>query len=345
VNQSNVVSLNKNLCPVCHLTFNGQLAKCPCDGAQLIKILKPRIESTIVPGYRLLDQIGQGGTGLVYKAVKQATNEIVAIKILHLSLVNDLEMVRRFKQEADLTMKLSSENVVSVKEYGVVYDGRPYLVMEYLEGFSLGSWMNKAGALDPLQALPAFIQVASGLAHIHEQGIAHRDIKPNNIMLSSWHAKDNVVKIVDFGIAKKCMESSLQAVSITSDGETIGSPLYMSPEQCLGRPVNHQTDIYSLGVVMYEALTGRPPFIDRNTVKIMSKHAYEAPAPMGLGQSAGAEGIEYIIMRALAKRPGDRYELVTHMKSELQFCLYRMQMEDRAAKIAEKETANATEAA
>jgi serine/threonine-protein kinase len=282
-----------------------------------------------LPGYRLEDEIGTGSTSKVFKARRTATNELVAVKILYPSLVDNWETVKRFQQEAELTKRLTSRHIVAVQAHGLAKDGRPYMVMDYIEGVTVNSLFDKEGALAPERALPILIQVAAGLAHAHNHGIMHRDIKPNNLMLMDKHNKRDHVQIVDFGIAKKWAESGNNSTIMTPAGDSIGSPLYMSPEQCLGKGMDHRTDIYSLGTVMYEMLTGRPVFTARDAVAVMTKHVKEAPAPLGLPESAAFAGIEHIVLKALAKRANDRYAHISERKSELQFCVDRMRMENR----------------
>jgi serine/threonine protein kinase len=314
---------SKRLCLVCNLVFTGNLTICPCDGSQLAIAPKPKIEAEIVPGFRLKRQIGQGSAGIVYQATRIATGESVAIKILRLSLVSDLEVVRRFKQEVELTSRLSSRHIVTVKEFGLVYDGRPYMVMDYIDGCCLSSLVGEECAMSSDRALPIFIQVAIGLANAHEHGIMHRDIKLSNIMLVGSKPND-VVKIVDFGIAKQWLNNSNSSMGFTLAGEAVGSPSYMSPEQCLGTTVDQRTDIYSLGCVMYETLTGRPVFEGQNAVAVMSKHINEIPSPMALPTSCVSAELERIAFKAMAKNPEDRYATANQLKSALQFSLYKL---------------------
>jgi serine/threonine-protein kinase len=306
------------------------MSHCPHDGSQLTILASDQIDPGTVPGFRLEEEIGQGATGLVYKATRIGTSESLAIKILHLSLVGDVEMVQRFKQEAELTSSLSSRHIVGVKEYGLLKDGRPYMVMDYIQGCCVSSIVDEEGAMAPHRALPIFIQVAIGLAHTHEHGIMHRDIKLNNIMLVNNKDDHDLVKIVDFGIAKQWLKSDVDGAVLTLAGAALGSPLYMSPEQCLGRKMDHRTDIYSLGSVMYEMLTGRPIFSGPDPISIMKQHIYEPPLPMDLPISCASAEIEPIVLKALAKNPADRYSSVNELKSDLQFSLYSLQMANPA---------------
>jgi serine/threonine protein kinase len=319
---SDIFFISKRFCFVCNQVFTGDLMKCPSDGSPLTVVSEPQNNPDIVPGFRLEKKIGQGATGMVYKAACLRTSEVVAVKILHLSLLNDLDMVKRFKQEAELTSQLSSPHIVAVKKFGLIDDGRPYMAMDYIDGSCVSSIIEDEGAMAPHRALPIFIQVAAGLAHAHAKGIMHRDIKLNNIMLIEKNNERDIVKIVDFGIAKQwAQKDGNTSPPLTLAGEAIGSPLYMSPEQCLGKTMDNRTDIYSLGSCMYEALTGRPLFTGENAFTIMTKHIHELPEAMDLPQFPAFIEIERIVFRALAKNPDERYATVTDLKSDLELVL------------------------
>jgi serine/threonine protein kinase len=301
------------------------MLKCPCDGSPLTVLHNEIIEANLIPGFEIQAETGHGSTGKVYKAKRLASGETVAIKILHLPLVDDLELVQRFKQEAELTSRLSSRHIVAVTEYGLLNDGRPYMVMDYIEGPCVSTIVTEEGPMSPERALPIFIQVATGLAHAHEQGIMHRDIKLTNIMLVEQDGEHDVAKIVDFGIAKQWQKSTCDETALTMAGEALGSPLYMSPEQCRGKAMDHRTDIYSLGSVMYEMLTGRALFNGPDAISIMTQHIMQPPSPMALPPSEVSREIEEIVFKALAKDPDDRHANVNALRSELQFCHYNLQ--------------------
>jgi serine/threonine-protein kinase len=307
--------------------YRGELKKCPTDGAALTLVPDADEKLEEVPGFTLQSTIGFGSAGKVYKAQCHKTNSPVAIKILHQSLINDLETVKRFKQEIELTSRISSPHIVAIKEYGLLNDGRPYMVMDYIEGVCVSNIVEEKGAMHALRALPIFIQVAGGLAHTHAQGIMHRDIKLNNIMLINKDKERDVVKIVDFGIAKQWTRmDGNSAAPLTLAGEAVGSPLYMSPEQCLGKEIDHRTDIYSLGSVMYETLTGRSVFRGDNAFTIMTKHINEMPQSLGLPKSAEYQEIERIVMKALAKKADERYATAADLQADLEACLAALKL-------------------
>ncbi len=304
------------LCLVCNLDYIGSLQRCPKDGSPLVLLESAPPLADQVPGYILEKEIGKGATGKIYKAIETETNSVSAIKIMHEFLANEQEIVARFNQEAALTHRLNSPHTVGVKKFSWLSDGRPYIVMEYVEGVSASSLISE----EPIaaeRAVPIFIQIASGLSHAHKHGIMHRDIKPSNIMLVNEGTRD-LVKIVDFGCAKRLSASDKSALHLTNQGEAVGSPIYMSPEQCQGHPIDHRTDIYSLGCVMYEMLTGRPIFSARDIIQLMHKHINEDPAPLNLPTAFMATELNRIVRKAVAKNPNHRFQDANEIKQELE---------------------------
>lgn len=311
----------KRLCLLCQLVFVGTTRLCPNDGTPLVAIQDPLIGTVLAQGYRLMEQIGRGAMGSVYRAESvDDPDEVVAVKVLHKSLLNDVEPVRRFQLEAKLTSRLSHRNIVSVDDYGVIDDGRPYMIMDIIEGTGINDIIEREGPMDVLRALPIFQQLASGLAHAHANNIVHRDVKLSNIMLVNIGQQRDVVKLVDFGIAKEFdLDSELASSheSVTAAGQVVGSPLYMSPEQCMGQPLDHRTDIYSLGCVMYYVLTGRPVFSAESVIELMQQQISRQPGSMASPQHAVPEFVEDIVLNCLAKMPEDRYQSMAEVENEL----------------------------
>jgi len=307
------------LCLSCNSTFDVTFAKCPSDGSQLVFIDAGQPTIDVVPGFDLLEEIGHGATGRVYRAVHTASGTVVAMKVLHQSLLDQAELVGRFNREAELTSRLSSPQTVAVREFGWLVDGRPYIAMDHIQGYCASSLLESGFSVPLGRALPIFAQVASGLAHAHAQGVMHRDIKPNNIMLVVENGVHDIVKIVDFGIAKSL--AGTDAVTLTRAGEALGSPVYMSPEQCSGGAIDHRTDIYSLGCVMYELLSGRPIFEADSPFEMMTKQIHDVPQSLGLQPSAQVAEIERIIFKAVAKNPADRYQRADELQLDLQNCM------------------------
>src|SRR5579885_2448832 len=224
--------------------------------------------------YDVLAVIGTGGMGTVYKVLDKTTKRTLAVKVLQPDLSNDQTALRRFEQEAEAAAQLNHPNLVSVLSYGKTKNGAPYLVMDYFEGESLSAILKKETALDSGRALALFHQICEGLAHAHAQGVIHRDIKPANIIVSRTESGE-VARVVDFGIAKILPVSNRETHNLTETRQVFGSPHYMSPEHCLGFKMDERSDIYSLGCLMYEALTGNPPFAVNDAIQAVIKHINE----------------------------------------------------------------------
>ncbi|MDR3612083.1 MAG: serine/threonine-protein kinase [Candidatus Obscuribacterales bacterium] len=269
------------------------------------------VGQVIAGKYQILSQLGKGGMGAVYKVRQIFLDEIFALKLLALSNIMSGVQLRRFQQEAKAARSLSHQNLVKVHDFGVLENEQPYLVMDYVDGPTLAEYLRTNGTLTVKQAKLLCTQLCSGLAHAHDKGIVHRDIKPSNIIVVSEHelGTEGSIKIVDFGIAK-IMTNEHNLQQLTRTGEIFGSPFYMSPEQCLGTPVDQRSDIYSLGCVLFESLTGTPPFIGSNSLRTMVLHE-TAPIPSLKEASLSKEfpeAIERIVAKMLAKSPADRYE-------------------------------------
>lgn len=258
--------------------------------------------------YEILSTIGQGAMGVVYRANDPLLERIVAIKTISLDLSRDEfeEFERRFYREASSAGRLNHPNIVTIHDVGNT-DHIAYMAMEFLEGVELRDVLDAGGTLAPDRVAEIVSQVADGLAFAHRNGVVHRDIKPSNIMILS----NGSVKITDFGIA--LIPSSSRTVA----GMILGSPKYMSPEQVVGQEVDGRADIFSLGVVLYEMLTGRPPFVGENISAIMFRILNEMPTAPGEVKAGLPHAFNYIVSRALAKHPDDRYQSVAEMAEDL----------------------------
>lgn len=262
--------------------------------------------------YEVLETIGRGGMGTVYKALQRNLDRVVAVKMLSEELAADPEFRARFQQEATIIARLNHPNIVAV------HDIEPHnhtfcIIMEYLEGETLQAKIDRDVVLSERDALSVAAQVARALHYAHEHGIVHRDIKPDNIHISA----DGVVKVMDFGIAR-----FLQSKLKTQTGISMGTPRFMSPEQVTGKNVDGQTDLYSLGICLYMALTGRVPFDGENAITIATRHLYEPPeAPSAINPSI-TPGAEKVVLKALEKGKADRYrdgaEMATALEAALQ---------------------------
>ncbi|CAN5249042.1 hypothetical protein BH10CYA1_BH10CYA1_09660 [soil metagenome] len=279
--------------------------------------LNPQVGQLVGERYRLLLEIGQGGMGVVYKAEQIFLQKICALKILKGGELSSTKLAR-FHNEAKAASRLSHRNVVSVTDFGVWHDSTPYFVMDYFEGITLQEQISKHGALAVDETLEIFSQLCDGLAYAHEQGIVHRDIKPGNILLTLCEGEP-IVRILDFGIAK-IVNLQAPAQSLTTTGEVFGSPLYMSPEQCLGQTVDMRSDIYSLGCTIFELLTGAPPFEGANALSTMMMHQGQVPLTLREA-SLGCdfpEQIERIVAKMLVKDQNNRYQTVDAIKLDLE---------------------------
>ncbi len=268
--------------------------------------------------YEILELVGKGGMSVVYKAKHTGMGKIFAVKLLHLHLADDEISQKRFKQEAQASSNLNHPGIVSVHDYGEDFHNMPYLVMDYIEGPSLSEILKESGNLSLERFLSIMQQVTSALAHAHASGIVHRDLKPSNIMITRAEGKEQA-KIVDFGIAKVLSQSNEGAQQLTQTGEIFGSPLYMSPEQCSGSIIDQRTDIYALGCVMYEALSGKLPHKGNTVIETMHKHVNEQPPPLVAPQipDADRQKIELMLLKCLAKLPEDRFQNTVEIESEL----------------------------
>lgn len=279
------------------------------------------VATVIGERYLITKMIGKGGMSTVYQARHQLTNKIVAVKMLNVDLLSDTKSFRRFHLEAKAASALNHNNVVAVHDFGSTADGVPYLVMDYLEGKDLKEIIKETHGLPTQQAIRIFVQCCDALSAAHDQGVVHRDLKPSNIMLTAQGDQTDVVKIVDLGIAKVMPTSGVEALSdLTHTGEVFGSPTYMSPEQSKGAQIDHRSDIYSFGCVMYETLTGVPPFTGSNTLEVLSKHLTEQPVPIALANSKveHAELFDAIVLRCLAKDPSERFQSMREVKEAIE---------------------------
>ncbi len=279
------------------------------------------IGCTLGGRYRILERVGGGGMGHVYKARCQLLDRTVAVKVLNPALAEDQEFLRRFRREARAAASLSHPNVVSVYDVGQQGDIH-YLVMEFLEGEDLKRYI-KRGRPSVREALMIARQIAQALAHAHQQGLIHRDIKPHNILLTAY----GTVKVTDFGIAR----AAVPGATLTYEGTIIGSVHYISPEQARGEPAGPRSDLYSLGVVLYEMLTGKVPFHGTTALGVAMQHLRARPrAPRELDPSIPA-AVNALVLKALEKDPDRRFQTAEEMVRAIDACLEQLSRQEAEA--------------
>ena len=273
------------------------------------------LSENIADNFTILGKLGEGATGSVYLARENATSEEVAIKLLTKDLLSDPRSIEGFDREATAVSKLSHPNLVCIRDHGVPLRGAPYLIMDYITGVDLATILARHGALSAAEVVDIFTQVATALAYAHERGILHRDLKPANIIVSAEGVCP--IKVVDFGMSRliKKWQRSSQATEAET-AELIGCPYYMSPEQCQGENLDARSDIYSLGCVMYEALSGHPPFEQRNPVKVILSHMKEKPRRIAVA-SGQQSTVESVIFKCLEKDPNHRYQSARKVMDDL----------------------------
>jgi tetratricopeptide (TPR) repeat protein/predicted Ser/Thr protein kinase len=315
----------------CHNQFGEEHVQCPTDQTMLVTPpADPLAGSALADQYETERLIGSGGWSLVYRAKQKSLGRPVAIKILHSHLMFDPDKVMRFQREAESASKFNHPAIPSVYDFGVMHTGQPYMIMAYVEGRSLAEVVAQDGPLPFDKAVDIFIQTASGLQSAHERGVIHRDIKPSNILLTKDKGE---VKILDFGLAKLVdIGAGEVAATLTQAGHTIGTPAYMSPEQCLGQNLDARSDIYSLGCVMFEMVTGQRPFEGRDAFEAMSLHLR---GDISFDETAIKEtippAVEACILKALEKNPADRYQSAQELTNALSAIHSQNQMRHSAA--------------
>jgi hypothetical protein len=257
--------------------------------------------------YEILELVGRGGMGVLYRARDAVLERDVALKMMLLDFTTDQTARDRFQREARAVARLQHRNVVTIHELGEV-DGAPYIVMEFLSGRDLDAMLKGDMKLTLAQKLDVVIQLCDGLGYAHEQGIVHRDVKPGNVRV----LEDSTVKILDFGIAKFAQSS------ITQSGTIMGTPSYMAPEQIMGKPVDGRADLFSVGVLLYELLSGQKPFSGESPTTVVYQIMHVEPPPVNAAVPELPDSLHEIVSRALQKNPDDRYSRASELAADLQ---------------------------
>ncbi len=287
-------------CPQCNLKYPSESTSCFVDGAELVEIQDPRIGTTVGGRYLIEEVIGEGGMATVYGARHRLVDRPCAVKIMSASFAGNEVIRERFRREAKAAQKLAHPNIIEIFDQGDTGDGSLYLVMELLRGESLADILERDKI--PLErALPILIQIARALARAHDLEVVHRDLKPENIFIAKLDDGSDLVKLLDFGIARSMQDSRL-----TGAGEVFGTPQYMAPERITSIDAGPPADLYAVGVIMYEMLTGRLPFDAADIATFFVKHMKEPPPPPRSFDPSIPEPVERLILELLAKDPKDR---------------------------------------
>jgi serine/threonine-protein kinase len=304
------------VCPQCGTEYETGSRFCPKDGSPLRPKAAgdPLVGRVIADRYLILARIGEGGMGRVYLAEHVKMTRQCAIKVMNPSLVTDSESLQRFAREASNAARILHPNVAAVFDYGEA-EKIVYLVMEYVDGESLSTILEREHVLEPRRAIEIARQVADGLAAAHELGIVHRDLKPDNVIIARTRGGKEIPKVVDFGIAKAMSEAPQDA--LTRSGLVIGTPEYMSPEQLLGDPVDARADIYSLGCILYQMLTGEPAFAAESREQMIRRRLHETPPHVREVLPALPRRLDTLIVHMLARSPADRLASAAEARDQL----------------------------
>ncbi len=310
-------------CKTCGGFFEDEAELCPADGAPLVVLQgqgdDPLLGQVLDRRYRILSQIGRGGMGTVYRALQTSTRREIALKVIRGDL--SVDATRRFMVEAHTTSALRNVHTVTIYDFGQAEDGLLYLAMELLQGRSLEGLLAAEPRLPWRRALRIVAQVAESLQEAHEKGIVHRDLKPGNILLVPMGDDPDFVKVLDFGIAK--LEREGMTTNLTGTGMVLGTPRYMSPEQARGEVIDARCDLYSLGVLLFECLVGRPPFEGEHPLSVMMKHCQDPPPSLAAalpGQPL-PEGIQHLLDGLLAKQRDERIASAAEVRERVRTIL------------------------
>lgn len=325
------------LCPECFSEFQDDVESCPQDSILLTPIEPdPLIGTKLQDRYIIQSILGRGGMGVVYKAHHEQMDRVVAIKMLHSHMVSDADAMKRFHREAKAVSRVRHRHSIMLYDFGVTPTGQPFIVMDYVEGTNLKRLIKQEGKLPLDRVDHIFQQVVDALSCAHTEGVIHRDLKPENIMLTERANDSDFVQVVDFGISKlKSRDEEGQSeYNITRIGDVCGSPPYMSPEQCLSaKPIDFRSDVYALGVVLYEALSGRLPFKAKTAIEMIDCHLYAPPTPLKAANPdlALCDSLNNMLMKALQKEPERRQQSMQEFGRDMAEAIRRDHVKVRSA--------------
>ncbi len=302
-------------------------ANAPADATVASHRMDALVGTVLAKRYELKSFIGQGGMSVVYKAVDKQLGKTVAVKLLLPHLVNDPITFQRFQQEARAASSLSHANIVTIYDFGAGEENEPYIVMDYLDGTPLNEAIKMLRGLALERSVAIFVQIADALQCAHTNNVLHRDLKPSNVLLIHQGPSLDIVKLVDFGIAKLIPQDGGESLHLTKTGEVFGSPFYMSPEQCRGEKVDARSDIYSMGCLMYEVIAGKPPIVGANLMETLYRQLSEVPPSFSVAcpESKVPERLEAIVFKALHKDPAMRQQSMDELAAELHEFLNQME--------------------
>jgi|ERR1051326_2877514 serine/threonine-protein kinase len=296
------------ICPVCGKEYSDTITLCTADAAVLRSADDPLLGQTLAEKYLIEELIKRGGMGAVYRGKHVLMDKTVAIKVLRPSLAGDDAVVARFSREAKAASRISHPHAVNVTDFGEAENGVVFLVMEYLDGRTLKEIIRTEGPMPLARVIEIVRQVAGALDAAHRQGVVHRDLKSDNVMLSQTTGAD-WAKVLDFGIAKIQLPESFADADLTAPNLVVGTPQYMSPEQCSqSGAIDARSDVYSLGVIVYEMLTGNLPFTGESPTVIMMKQVQDQPPSILAAKPGLPAQIDLAIRKVLAKQPADRFQ-------------------------------------
>ncbi len=301
-------------CASCSRSFPLDVSHCPHDGAKLVRFegaADPMLGKVLDGRFEIRAPLGEGGMGTVYRGWQLSVDREVAIKVVHPSIASHREAAKRFLREARLATRLSAPGIVNVFDFGQA-DGVLYIVMELLRGQSLDAIRVAAGVVPPRRVIHFAEQLCDALEAAHIQGIVHRDLKPGNVIILDDPPGRDLLKVLDFGLAKSISADATEG--ITSTNAMMGTPLYMAPEQIESAAIDGRTDLYALACIMYELLTGAPPFVDATLSALLAKQLHEPPPPM---PPWVPPPLAAVIARMLAKRPDDRFPSCAEVRTAL----------------------------
>ena len=308
-----------NICPTCGSEWPDDTKFCPKDGSTLRSAAgtADMIGTIIADRYRIDKKLGEGGMGAVYLGEHVRMGRKSAIKVMTQAMASDPDAIARFNREAANAARINHPNVCAIYDFGETEDGVIYLAMEFIEGESLSDLVQREGALTLERAFNIAKQTADALQIAHEMGIVHRDLKPDNIMIAPGRGGSDLVKVVDFGIAKAM--GGEEGQNVTKTGLVVGTPEYMSPEQLSGDVLDGRSDLYSLGLVLYRMVTGTLPFPADTAQEMMIKRLTDDPLPLNeaLPGAAFPDALQRTMDRALARMPSDRYETAVEFANDL----------------------------